>query len=222
VDGGYRFSRTTEVRIGQDFSWYTGRLRAGTELVPNYDHYTGVSALGFRYLGQDDAIVPRRGIRIDAKGEWYSSRPYNDSGFPSAEAKIFWFKPVSRPGSVFVSGAGGTAFGRDNLGLLAFSLGGIMRLGSYGKNELLGNQYFLLTAGYIHEIASLPSLFGGQIYAGSWYQLGRMYGQPGLPDHPMDISGGLVIKTLFGPVLLGGSWGDAGHRKLYFGLGAIF
>ena len=222
IDGGYRFNRTTEVRVGQDFSWYKAHLRTGTDTIDDYSHYASVSSLGIRYLGQDEAIVPRRGIRIDADARWFSSRPYNGSGFPSAEAKISWFLPVSQPGSVFISGAGGTAFGRDDLGLLAFSLGGILKLGAYGKNELLGNQYYLLTAGYLHRIASLPPLIGREIYASGWYQLGKMYGLPDFPRYPMDVSGGLIVRTILGPIFLGGSWGDSGHRKLYFGLGAIF
>ncbi len=222
VDAGYRVNRTTELRLGQELVWYKAHLRTGTSSIEDYSQRVGVSSLQIRHLGQDDAIVPRRGVRIETKAEWFSSRPDQGSGFPRTEAKISWFEPVSRAGSVFLSGSGGTAFGRDNLGLLGFSLGGIQRLGSYGKNELLGNQYYLLTAGYLHEIASLPPLIGGEIYAGGWYQLGKMYGHPELPKHPMDASGGLVVKTLLGPIFLGGSWGDAGHRKLYFGLGAIF
>lgn len=219
---GYRFNRTTELRLGQELAWYKARLRTGTASIDNYSHRVGVSSLQFRYLGQDDAIVPRRGIRIETEAEWFSSRPEQASGFPRAETRISWYRPVSRSGSLFVSGEGGTAFGRDGLGLLAFSLGGILRLGSYGENELLGNQYYLLTAGYLHEIASPLPLIGGQVFAGGWYQLAKMYGRPELPRYPMDASGGLLVETLLGPVFLGGSWGDAGHRKLYFGLGVIF
>ncbi len=222
ADAGFQFNRTTEIRMGQEIAWYKARLRTGTASIIDYSHLVGVSALSIRYLGQDDAIVPRRGMRIEGRAEWFSSRPYQGNGFPRAEAKIFWFRPVCRPGSIFVSGSGGTAFGRDRLGLLSFSLGGILQLGSYGENELLGNQYYLLTAGYLHEIASLPPLVGGKIYAGGWYQVAKMYDRADLPMHPMDVSGGLVLRTLLGPILLGGSWGDGDHRKLYFGLGALF
>lgn len=222
IDGGYRFNRKTEVRIGQDIAWNKAHLRTGTESVDNYSHFAGVSAIKIRHLGQDDAIVPRRGIRVEAMTQWFSSRPYGGSGFPSAEVNILWLQPVSRLGSIFMAGSGGTAFGRDDLGLLAFSLGGILQLGSYGRNELLGNQYYLLTAGYLHEIASLPPLIGDKIYASGWYQLGKMYGSSDLPKHPMDASAGLVVKTLLGPIFLGGSWGSNGHHRLYFGLGALF
>ena len=95
-------------------------------------------------------------------------------------------------------------------------------VGTLDWDELIGNQYYLLTAGYLHEIASLPPLIGDKIYASGWYQLGKMYGSSDLPKHPMDASAGLVVKTLLGPIFLGGSWGSNGHHKLYFGLGALF
>jgi len=222
VDGGYRFNRTTEVRIGHDISWNKAHLSTGFALVDDYSHFVGASTMTIRHLGRDDALVPRRGFKLEAKAEWLSSRPYGGSGFPRAEAIVQWLHPVSGAGSIFFAGAGGSAFDRDSLGLLSFSLGGILRLGSYGRNELLGNQYYLITAGYLHEIASLPRLIGGGIYATGWYQLGKMYGNQDLPEHPMDVSGGIIAKTLLGPIFVGGSWGDGDHRKLYFGLGKIF
>lgn len=222
LHGGYQFNRATEIRLGQELSWYKARLRTGTAQIENYDHRVSVTSLEFRHLGQDDAVVPRRGFRLEATGEWFSSRPYEGSGFPRAKARLSFFRPVSESGSFFLGASAGTAFGRDRLGLLSFALGGIMRLGSYGRNELFGNQFYLMTAGYLHEIASLPPLIGGEIYAASWLQLGRVYGDPEMPRYPMDGSAGMIVKTLFGPILFGGSWGSEGHRKLYFRLGAIF
>ncbi len=222
IQGGYQFNQSTEVRLGQDLVWYEADLRTGTPQIGEYNHRVGVTSLQFRYMGQDDAVIPRKGIRLEAKGEWFSSQPYRRSGFPRAEMKLSYFQPVSRSGSLVFQGSGGTAFGREDLGLLSFSLGGIMRLGSFGRNELIGNQYYLATAGYIHEIASLPPLAGGEVYAASWYQIGRVYRNSELPQYPMDISGGVFIKTLLGPILLGGSYGSGGHRRLYAGIGAIF
>ena len=39
---------------------------------------------------------------------------------------------------------------------------------------------------------------------------------------PNDITGVVIIKTLFGPVFAGLSIGDSDHRKWYFGLGRAF
>jgi NTE family protein len=222
MQGGYQFNRRTEFRLGQDLAWYGADLRTGAPQIDEYSRRVGVSSIQIRYLGQDDAIIPRKGVRAEAKGEWFSAQPDRDTGFPRVEMNLSYFQPVSRSASLFLQGAGGTAFGHENLGLFSFSLGGIRKLGSYGRNELIGSQYYLATAGYLHQIASLPPLIGSEVYAASWYQIGRVYRREDLPQFPMDISGGLFIKTIFGPVLLGGSYGSGGHRKLYAGIGAIF
>jgi len=33
---------------------------------------------------------------------------------------------------------------------------------------------------------------------------------------------GIVINTIFGPVIVGGAYGDTGRQKFFFGLGRIF
>ena len=97
-----------------------------------------------------------------------------------------------------------------------------MQLGAYGKNELLGNQYFLFQAGYLRELVRLSPLTGSTFYGVALYEVGKVYGNPGLPTLPNDISFALVGKTAIGPVFVGGSVGDSGRRKWWFGVGRIF
>jgi len=222
ADIGYQFNQRTEIRVGQKIAWYDSDLRIGYELIQDYSYRTGLSGLRFQYLGQDDAVVPRSGVQVKASANWYSASPYRESGFPAAEAEVALYQPVSRDASIFVSGAGGSAFGHKDLGFLSFSLGGILRMGSYGKNELLGNQYYLFTAGYLHEVASLPPIIGNQVYVAGWLQAGKMYGSYLPTENPVDGSAMLIVKSMLGPLFFGGSWGNRGHRKLYFGLGKLF
>ena len=87
-----------------------------------------------------------------------------------------------KTGSVWFEGAsGGSAFSAKNLGLESFTLGGPFRLGAYGINELIGNQYLLFQGGYSYRIASFNPLFGGAVYALAWYEAGKMYGDPAGP-----------------------------------------
>jgi NTE family protein len=135
---------------------------------------------------------------------------------------------VSKPGSVFVQAYGGSTFGYQNTALPQFFLGGPGRLSAYGTNELRTNQYFLLRAGYIHELFKLPPLIGNKVYLMSAYELGKTYGVP--PSSvfspssrlPNDGSVALVVDTLFGPLAVGGSAGDTGHYKWYFSVGRVF
>ncbi len=39
---------------------------------------------------------------------------------------------------------------------------------------------------------------------------------------PSDGSAGLIINTLFGPVVVGGAIGDAGHYKFFFEVGRAY
>jgi hypothetical protein len=38
----------------------------------------------------------------------------------------------------------------------------------------------------------------------------------------MDGVGAVIVNTIFGPVVVGGSFGDSGHRKFFFELGRLF
>jgi NTE family protein len=55
--------------------------------------------------------------------------------------------------------------------------------------------------------------------AGKTYQLP---GGPKPPHVPGDISGALIVNTLFGPVEVGGAVGNYGHAKFFFQIGRIF
>jgi NTE family protein len=144
-------------------------------------------------------------------------------GFSQWNSTMAHFIPVRTRGIIFGTGSGGTSFGATNLGLAGFSLGGPLRLSAYHQGELLGNDYFLAQAGYLHRLLKLNPVIGDSIYAGGFYEIGKVWGgAPGTPTLPNDISGALIIKTLIGPIYGGASIGDTDHRKWFFGLGRIF
>ena len=118
---------------------------------------------------------------------------------------------------------GGTTFGtRDSGPVPQFFLGGPLRLGAYGTNELYGNQYYLFRLGYLHDLFTLPPFLGKKIYAIGSYEFAKMYGFPLQSGFPNDINAGVLAETAFGPLVIGGSLGDSGHRKWYFQLGRVF
>ena len=108
-----------------------------------------------------------------------------------------------------------------------FALGGPLQLSAYGSNEIFTNQYMLFQLGYLRQIGQLPPILGNKVYFSSLYELARPYKTQnpslnGFPDLPMDVAAGMLVETLFGPVYIGGSWGDSGHRKVFFKLGRVF
>jgi NTE family protein len=223
VDLGYGINQRSEIRFGQDLAWYATTRKIGVEIAPNSNQTLGISSLRYQYLGVDDVLVPRTGSNVLSKVSWFSSRP-GGGGYASAEIGAVYFRRVSKPGSVFATASGGTTFGAttESLQLQSFSLGGPFRLGAYGRNELLGNQYFLVQGGYLQELLPLNPLIGEGLYGLAIFEIGKIYDSPTGPSLPVDGSLAVIAKTAFGPVFMGGSIGSAGHRKWWFGLGRVF
>jgi NTE family protein len=118
--------------------------------------------------------------------------------------------------------AAGSTLGFSNNGLPSFSLGNPLRLAAYGTNEFLTNQFFYGRAGYVHRVYASESVLGGGIYVTGSYELAKPYGIPGAPTLPMDATAGVILDYAVGPIFLGGSVGESGHRKLFFYLGKLF
>ena len=223
VDLGYTFNADAELRVGEDYQWYGESLRIGTPIEQTFHITPFVSNVRFQYLGQDSAQLPTRGSEFRTQYNYLTQRPNGVGGFSQWNSTMAHFIPVRTRGIIFGTGSGGTSFGATNLGLAGFSLGGPLRLSAYHQGELLGNDYFLAQAGYLHRLLKLNPVIGDSIYAGGFYEIGKVWGgAPGTPTLPNDISGALIIKTLIGPIYGGASIGDTDHRKWFFGLGRIF
>jgi NTE family protein len=121
--------------------------------------------------------------------------------------------------------SGGTAFTTKSAdtGLPPFSLGGPLRLGAYGTNELLTSQYFLFQTAYLYRLRELSPLLGQNMYLVSGYEVGKAYYQSSdVSRLPQNGTLGVLLQTVFGPIFFGGSIGDRGHRKFYFKVGRFF
>lgn len=221
-DLGYAFSRSSELRIGYQAAEEKFSPSTGTAIFGTFKGRVGITSLRYDRLGRDNPIIPSSGLDIHFKTQWYDANPGASSGFPLAETQIGFFKPISKPSSLFLSAAGGTTFTYHQTGFPPFSLGGTRDLVAYGSNEFRTNQYFLFKAGYIHKLWSLPPVLGERIYAIGTYEVGRVYDMPNVSSLPTDLSGALVVNTLFGPVLVGGAYGATGHYKFFFRVGRIF
>ena len=95
-------------------------------------------------------------------------------------------------------------------------------MGAYGRNELLGNRYFLFQGGYEHELLRLNPLLGDAVYGLIFAEGGRVGHSVGPAESPIDGSVAVVAKTAIGPLFLGGSLGDGNRRKWWFGIGRVF
>ena len=166
-------------------------------------------------------VIPRKGEAVWTSFKWVDANPDATSAYPVAETQIQLFRQITKPASVFLFASGGTIFNHRQQGFPEFSLGGPLRLASYGVNELLGNQYFYLRTGYIHELVKLPAFIGKATYFTGAYEIGKVYGNA--PSRlPNDVVAGVTVITVLGPAFIGASWGDSGHHKAFFQLGKAF
>ncbi|HEU5340352.1 patatin-like phospholipase family protein [Edaphobacter sp.] len=223
VDGGYQFNTRTELRVGEDYQWYGDKRAIGEPEQKEFSLRPWVTSTRLQYLGQDNVQVPTRGSIVQSSLSYYTQRPNRSGGYAQMNTYLAHFMPVKERGIVAVTLNGGTSFRAQNLGLAGFELGGPLRLSAYERGELLGDDYFLVQAGYLHQLTTLSPVIGDAIYAAGFYEMGKTWNGPtGTPSLPNDFAAGLVIKTLIGPMYGGLSIGDSDHRKWFFGLGRVF
>ncbi len=223
VDAGYGFNRFSEIRFGYEVGNLDARLRLGQAQFPSASGRTGDARMRIFVDHGDDPIIPRKGYTAEMNFRWFDTSPGAPEGFPTLQGQLQYFQPITRPASLFVTLQGGTTFSTHETGPVPqFFLGGPLRLAAYGTNELYGDQYYLVRFGYLHDLVTLPPFLGKKIYAIGSYEFAKMYGFPTETKFPNDVNGGILAETALGPLVIGASWGDSGHRKWYFQLGRVF
>ncbi|MBB5340642.1 patatin-like phospholipase family protein [Tunturiibacter gelidoferens] len=226
-DVGYTWRRNAELRIGQDEYWYSVSKRVDFDNLSIPPQQQSVSSLRYTYYGTDNAVLPFRGVNTFLRVERHEPSKGNDP-FTLAEARVAGYLPLNEKNSVFLTASGGTAFGAppEVTDLQGFPLGGPFRLGSYGRNELLGTQYWLFQGGYERKIFRLPPLLGEGVYAVGFFEGGKVYNNLNpvdeLESEAWDGSVAVIVRTALGPIYIGGAAGNNDHRKWWFGLGHVF
>ncbi len=222
VDVGYALSRFSELRAGYEIGYLDASVKLGTPQFPSVKGGLRDSRFLFRTDHLDDPIIPRRGYAGELNFHWVDTSPGASGAFPTLELRSEFFKTISPPASVFLFAQGGSTLGYDRTGIPQYFLGGTDGLFAYGQNEVRGDQYFLFRAGYLHKLLLLPPFLGDGLYAATFYEIGKMYHAPGVSRLPNDGAAGVIARTAFGPLFIGGSVGDTGHATWFFALGRVF
>jgi NTE family protein len=222
VDLGYALNRFSEIRFGYQAGYLKANRWVGSPLLPSVSGRTGLSRVRYAMDRLDNPIIPRSGTALLINGGWMDAYPAAKSGFPSAEVTLAGFHRLSDPASLYFTAAGGTTFGQHPGGLPLFSLGGPARLAAYGLNQFLTGQYFYFRGGYLRRVAEMPGFLGSGLFLDAHYEIAKPYGLPNAPTLPNDGVVGVIMETILGPVLVGGSVGNDGHRKWFFQLGRLF
>jgi NTE family protein len=223
LDLGYSIGNTAELRVGYEVAYRNTVFRVGDPAIyPDTAGRYGATQISYNFDRVDDNVIPHAGALAEAKFRWVDANPGSPGRFPALEAKATIFQPFGDRLTGFASTEGGTVFDTKQPGLPFYFLGGPMRLSAYGMNELIGNQYFLGRAGVLKQINKSAPLTIGRMYLFGAVEAGKMYGARNATKLPIDATAGFLVRTMLGPLFLGGSIGDAGHRKLFFQLGRFF
>jgi NTE family protein len=223
VDFGYMFGRSAEMRVGYDSGYQKISEDIGTPVEPTVRGRYGMTSLRYRLDRFDDPTIPRRGERIESTFHFYDTKPGTSDFVPTGELRLGLAEPINTKSSVLFFASGGTSFSTRDTGFPPFSLGGPLRLGAYGLNELLTNEYFLVQPAFLYRLRELSPLLKQNVYLLSMYEAGKAYGQPASTAAvAQDGTVGLLFQTVFGPVFFGGSLGDTNHRKFFFNVGKFF
>lgn len=223
LDLGYGFGRSGELRLGYQAGYQKVSEDIGVPVTPAVRGRFGTTSLRYRLERFDDPVIPRSGVRVENTFNFYDANPGTEDVVPTEELRVGLAQRTSERSSVLFFASGGTAFSTRHVGFPPFSLGGPLRLGAYGTNELLTNQYFLAQPAFLYRLRELSPLLKQNVYLLSMYEAGKAYGQPaGVPRIQQDGTIGVLFQTVFGPMFFGGSIGDTEHRKFYFKVGKFF
>jgi NTE family protein len=228
---GVNLGAFSDIRVGA----YIGRLDANVEVgdpgLPSLSGKETVAELVWRYDGQDSPVVPSRGVFTTTRLKYIFDGPVIDPPLSTSrssvdltqfETKGSSFHGVKTHDRLFVSWGLGTSFDSSPLPTDQFRLGQPFRLGAYHLGELNGDQYYLGTVGYLHELGRLPDFLGGSIYAGGWLENGDAFNDWDKATFRTQAGLGVIMDTLIGPVLLGGTAGFDGRWAWYIAVGRIF
>jgi hypothetical protein len=79
-----------------------------------------------------------------------------------------------------------------------------------------------VTLGAARQIARLPDLLGGPVFASAWLENGAVFNSNAAVEVRSHIGFGTILDTLVGPVLIAGSTGTRGEWRTLVGVGRIF
>jgi NTE family protein len=233
VDVGYELGRSQEFRVGYTTEYLRYSLQVGANTEPTVSGRQGFARFQYTLLHANDPVIPTTGQVGIFRTQWMEAYPSPSSGtsisaFPLSEGRVSQFVPLSARNTLVLSGGGGTLYGTRNIGLPAFSIGGTTLFAAYGTNEIVTNQYADGQLGYLRDLVQLPPFLGSKLYFAGRFEVGTYQrsdtplGQPAQYRKPADVLAGVIVNTIFGPVLIGGAVGDTGHHRFFFSLGRVF
>jgi NTE family protein len=230
LDLGVNLGRFSDARVGAWFGHLDATVHIGNPGLPELRGSQTQAYASWRLDTQDRPVVPTKGTLAAATfrhhfegpvavGSDTDGRSSDHVSQVSGEANRFWTPKDHH--RLFVLGGGGTSFDGHPQVVDRFELGAPFHLGAFNAGELSGDHYVIATAGYLRELTQIPVFLGGPIFAGAWLESGDAFDDQEQARWRTHVSGGLIMDSLIGQVLLAGSYGDNEWRA-YVSIGRLF
>jgi NTE family protein len=232
-DLGVAVGRVAELRVGIDEIHVAESLRVGDPALPGTGGVEHVVTLQGVVDTQDSPVVPSRGVYARARAHRFSAapRPTGDASvisglespqrFSQADFEVSVFHSLGGRNRLFLLAAGGTSFGARPW-FETFSMGGPFRMSAFDNDELTGANFAFAGVGFLRQLPRPPAWVGGHAYLATWVEAGSAFDARADAAWHGDVSAGVIIDSIIGPVFVGGSVGPSGHHRLYISLGPLF
>ena len=222
VDFGVNFGKQAQLRLGVRKSWNETELKTGSrELLPDQSNTeeSNIVIEGI-YDTRDIVGMPNQGNLLVARYISSDSWLGGEESYDTAEGLALVVLPF-RGDVVDIFAAGGTDISGDVPTYRLYRLGGILSFPGLQRQQLRGDNYWLLGTDYKWRFAEIQTLFDQAIYAGVRLTSGQMGGRVDNADD--DLITGLALtlsgRTPIGPFLvsLGGTDNDSWSLQLAIG-----
>jgi hypothetical protein len=221
LDLGYEKGRTGELRVG----WRLSRLRVSNEGgTPLFEEGRGTLnqlRLGWIWDGQDNPLVPWRGLRSATEAKWVFRSPTAERAYPQLEHRLSWAVPLSSQYVAIVVLAGGAA-GRGQTPSPPFALGGPLQLTALDHNQMWGGRYYYARAALLRSLSSGSVTLLGRFSLAGVLEAGQAFSKGDVVNPYSDVALGVVGETPVGAIFLGPAYGEGGEWRFAVRLGKLF
>jgi NTE family protein len=199
----------------------SARVETGDPGLEDFDFEQGNLFANLTIDRLDSLYFPRTGyyasLGFSAARDWLGS----DSEFEQLDLDLLAARSFGRHSVQGRAAYHATVSGIAPIQSL-YRLGGRGRLAGFRLNELTGQHYALLVAGYSYQLAEFlgrSAQVGGTIeYGNAWERRQDM----GFDDGLLNASVYLGFDSWLGPMLFGVGWRETGHRHLFLEIGRAF
>jgi len=227
--------RDSDIRAGAFIGRINANVLVGDPGLPAATGKETKTHVTWRMNTQDRVFQPTHGVAAQVGFEYTLDGPNisttaadlgalvarSSVDLPQLSGEANVFKPLSAKNRLFLLGGLGTSFSHHPLPFDQFLLGTPLHLSAYGVGEVRGDHYWLGTVGVVREIGRMPDFLGGPVHVGVWLENGDAFNTWSDLSWRTHLSTGLIVDTLIGPMLLGGSVGFDGRWRTYVGIGRL-